>query len=174
MGQRNLNINGIEFSITSDKTSWGDGTHETTAFMLDAVSRYNVKDKTVLDIGTGSGVLSVLCSKLGARNVFAIDTNPNVLEFAKRNFLANGTMIFPILNDLTEGMNYKYDVVLANLERDVQIRNVATVGHVLKDDGIFIMTWKNTDPFEQFVKGFEIIERVAGKEYDGYVLKKRD
>lgn len=169
----NLNIKGIEFSITSDRNAWGDGAHETTAFMLDAISRYMDKDKTVLDIGTGTGVLSVLCSKLGASFVLALDNNPNVLDTAELNFKSNNVTVATMLNNLTTGIGYKYDIVLANLERSVQLSNVLSVGRVVQDDGILIMTWKNTDSFEWFRKEFELIEHVVGKDYDGYVLRKK-
>lgn len=169
----NLKVKDIEFTIDRDNIAWGDGEHHSTAFMLDAISRYGVKDKTVLDIGTGSGILSVLCGKLGAKSILAVDIDPHVLDVAKHNFEANGVEVEVKRNDLTHGITEQYDVVLANLHFAVQFENVKTVANVLKDDGLLIMTWKNNTRFEDHVKGFEVIEHVAGEDYDGYVLRKK-
>lgn len=167
----NLHINDVTFTIDRDNIAWGDGEHHSTAFMLDAISRYGVTDKSVLDIGTGSGILSVLCGKLGAKSILALDIDPHVLDVAKHNFEANGVHVETKWNDLTKGIEEQYDVVLANLHYIVQFENVKTVRQFVKDDGLLIMTWKNNSKFENFVKGFEIIEHIPGEDYDGYVLK---
>lgn len=168
-----LNIDGIKFTINRDEIAWGDGEHESTAFMLDAISRHGVKDKTVLDIGTGTGILSVLCAKMGAKSIIAVDIDKRVLSMAEHNFKTNGVAIETKWNNLTKGITEQYDIVLANLHFAVQFENVKTVADVVKDDGLLIMTWKNFTKFEDHVKGFEIIEHVAGEDYDGYVLKKK-
>ena len=172
MERYDLNISGIEFTIDRNEFAWGDGEHESTQYMMQFISKYGVKDKAVLDIGTGTGILSVLCSKLGAKEILAVDIDPKVLECAKANFSANGVEAEAKQNNLTAGITKQYDVVLANLHWMVQFENVKTVADVVKDDGLLIMTWKNNTRFEDFVKGFEIIEHVAGEDYDGYVLRK--
>ena len=169
----NLNINGTIFTIERDKIAWGDGEHHSTAYMMDAISRHEVKDKTVLDIGTGTGILSVLCGKLGAKEILAVDIDPHILDIANHNFKTNGVEVEIKRNDLTRGITKQYDIVLANLHFMVQFENVKTVRDVVKDDGLLIMTWKNNTRFEDFVKGFETIEHVVGEDYDGYVLKKK-
>ena len=170
MNTSNLHIDGIEFTISSDELAWGDGGHESTAFMLDAISRYGVRGKTVLDVGTGTGILSVLCGKLGAKHILAIDIDPYVLKVAKHNFNANRVEAETKANNLTHGLAEQYDIVLANLYYEVQFENIKTVRDVVKDNGLLIMTWKNINKFH--VEGFEIIEHVAGEDYDGYVLRK--
>ena len=169
----NLNVKGIDFTIDRDDIAWGDGEHESTAFMLDAISRYGVKDKTVLDIGTGSGILSVLCGKLGAKRILATDIDPHIIDIATSNFSANCVEVETKRNNLTCGITEKYDVVLANLHFAIQFENMKTVRDVVKDNGLLIMTWKNNTRFEDYAKGFEIIEHIPGEDYDGYVLKKK-
>lgn len=171
MYRYNLGIDGVEFIIDRDCRAWGDGEHESTSFMLNAISKYGVKDKTVLDIGTGTGILSVLCGKLGATSVTAIDIDPLVLRCAENNFKTNGVNIDIKQNNLTHGIAERYDIVLANLHWAVQFDNVRTVRQVVKDDGLLIMTWKNANKFKNYVYGFEVIEHVPGEDYDGYVLK---
>lgn len=169
----NLNINGTTFTIDRDKIALGDGEHETTDFMLKAISKYGVKDKTVLDIGTGTGILSVLCGKLGAKHILAVDIDPYVLKVAMHNFKANGIEAETKANNLTHGITEQFDIVLANLYFAIQFENMKIVRNVVKDDGLLIMTWKNNTRFEDHVKGFEIIEHVAGEDYDGYILRKK-
>lgn len=168
-----LNVDGVKFIINRDEIAWGDGEHESTAFMLGAINRYGVKDRAVLDIGTGTGILSVLCGKLEAKSILAVDIDKRVLNCAMHNFKTNGVEVEIKWNNLTHGITEQYDVVLANLHFMVQFDNVKTVRNVVKDDGLLIMTWKNFTRFEDHVKGFEIIEHVAGEDYDGYVLKKK-
>lgn len=168
----NLNIKGIEFTIERDKIAWGDGEHESTAYMLEAISHYGVKDKTVLDLGTGTGILSVLCGKLNAKSILAIDIDPHVLDVANHNFKMNNVEVQTLRNNLTVGLTEKYDVVLANLHFMVQFENVKTVRQFVKDDGLLIMTWKNQFVFpKDFKDQFETILHVQGEDYDGYVLK---
>lgn len=173
MKKYNLDIDGIKFTIERDKLVWGDGEHHSTRYMIDAVRRYGVKDKIVLDIGTGTGILSVLCGKLGARHILAVDIDKHCLEIAKHNFKENNIEVETKQNNLTNNLNYKADVVLANLHYNVQFENVKTVANVLKEDGLLIMTWnKYQFSFEEHVKGFEVIEHFDGQEYDLYVLRK--
>lgn len=168
----NLNIKGVDFTIDRDNIAWGDGEHESTAFMLNAIEHYGVKNKTVLDIGTGTGILSVLCGKLDAKSILAIDIDPHVLDVAKHNFEANKVNAEIKRNNLTQGITEKYDVVLANLHWQVQFENVKTIRNVVKDDGLLIMTWKNQFVFPKHFKDcFETILHVQGEDYDGYVLR---
>ena len=60
----NLSINDINFSIMTDDRVWGDGEHETTQYMLQFIEKYGVADKTVIDVGTGTGILSVFAENL--------------------------------------------------------------------------------------------------------------
>ena len=170
----NLHINDVTFTIDRDNIAWGDGEHHSTAYMLDAISRHGVKDKSVLDIGTGTGILSVLCGKLGAKEILAVDIDPHVLDVATDNFKNNGVEVETKRTNLAAGITEQFDVVLANLHFMVQFENVKTVRDVVNDDGILIMTWKNFCKFEDFVKGFEIIEHIPGEDYDGYVLRKKN
>lgn len=173
MEKHDFNINGMEFSVFKDEKVWGDGEHESTKYMLDFISKYGVKDKSVIDIGTGTGILSVLCGKLGASHILALDLDTHSLEWARKNFKRNEVEVEVEVNNLTDYIDNKADVVLANLPGPIQVENVKTVAKNIKSDGILIMSWWNKLPFEQYVRGFEVIEHIPGNDYDGYVLKKK-
>lgn len=167
-----LDIDGTEFQITKDGYAFGDGEHESTRFMLNAICKYGVKDKTVLDIGTGTGILSVLCGKLGAKEILAIDVDEESLKCAEKNFKANNVEVKILSNNLTYSLDGKADIILANLPGPVQHENLLTIKDKMYKDSLLIMTWMNFFPFEQYVKGYEVIEHVPGVQYEGYVLKK--
>lgn len=172
MEKHDLKINEIEFTIFKDDKVWGDGEHESTKSMMDLICKYGVKDKSVLDVGTGTGILSVLCGKLGASHILALDIDTHALEWARKNIKRNEVNVDVEVNCLTEYIDDKADVILANLPAPDQVENVKTVAKNLNDDGLLIMTWWNKLDFEHYVRGFKIVEHIEGEEWDAYVLKK--
>ena len=172
MKKLTANVNDITFDIFKDSNVWCELEHESTKQIMDSIVKYGVKDKSVIDIGTGTGLLSVLCAKLGASHILALDLDTHALEWARKNFKRNEVEVEVEVNDLTRFIDDKADVILANLPAPVQVENVKTVGNNMHEDSILILTWWNTLPFERYVRGFEIIEHIEGEEYDGYVLKK--
>lgn len=174
MEKYNIKTNNTKFDIYKDHFVWGDGDHESTQYMMDFIEKYGVKDKTVIDIGTGTGILSVLCGKLGASHILALDIDVPSLEWARKNFKRNNVEADVEINDLTKYIDDKADVVLANLPGPIQVENIKTVGKNLNEDGILIASWWNKLKFEEYVKGFDIIDYIPGEDYDGYVLKKAE
>lgn len=172
MEKIDFNINGTEFFIIKDNMAWGDGKHESTKNMLDMISKYGCKDKTVLDIGTGTGILSVYASKLGAKSVLALDISENAVSCAGINFQANNVDVKLKQTDLTFQVNDVVDVVLANLPGVMQPENLITIDKNITQNSLLIISWWNKLPFEDFTKTFEIIEHIKGDDYDVYVLKK--
>ena len=172
MEKIDFKINDLEFSIFKDDRVWGDGKHETTRFMIELICKHGVKDKTVIDIGTGTGILSVVCGKLGAAEILALDSDTHSLEWARKNFKRNKVDVDVEVGDLTRYINDKADVILANLPGPMQLENLRLVNHNLEDEGVLIITWEKVWKFEDFVTGFEVVDHIEGKDYDGYVLKK--
>lgn len=164
--------NKIKFDVYKDDNVWCNLEHESTKQIIDSIFKHGVKDKSVIDVGTGTGLLSILCSKLGASHILALDLDTHALEWARKNFKRNDVEVDAEVNDLTRFIDDKADVILANLSAPVQVENVKTVGNNMHEDSILILTWWKTLPFERYVMGFEIIEHIEGDEYDGYVLKK--
>ena len=172
MRKHDVKVGDIEFFIFKDDTVFGDGQHLSTQYMMDLIGKYDVKDKTVIDVGTGTGILSVLCRKLGASHVLALDIDTRSLEWARKNFKRNGVEVEVEVNDLTNHLDDKADVILANLPGPVQVENLKTVGKNLNDNGLLIASWWNKLRFEDYVRGFKVVEHIKGEDYDAYVLKK--
>lgn len=170
---KDISINDIEFFIYKDGFVWGDGEHESTRNIMELICKYGVKDKTVIDIGTGTGILSVLCGKLGAKSILALDIESHSLEWARKNFKRNNVNVDVEINFLTKDIDDKADIILANLPGPIQPTNLEEVPKNLNDDGLLIISWWNTLPFEKSSQDYEILEHIVGEVYDVYVLKKK-
>jgi ribosomal protein L11 methyltransferase len=100
--------------------AFGTGHHETTFLMLDALLKYNISGKSVLDLGTGSGILAVASKSLGANQIIGVEYDSVCEENFMENLeLNNVSDIDFIQADATTWMNFNFDVVLANINRNI-------------------------------------------------------
>ncbi|MBR5047523.1 MAG: 50S ribosomal protein L11 methyltransferase, partial [Eubacterium sp.] len=157
-------------------TAFGSGSHETTKLCILGLKKYLKKDSELLDVGTGSGILSIIGLKLGAGHAVATDIDPNAIRATRENFDMNGVGAemaevhrVNILDPEEAKEFYKlyqgkeYDIVVANILADVIIPLSAIVPSLLKKDGIFISSGIiNTmeEPVKEAIlnNGFEILE----------------
>lgn len=129
-------------------TAFGTGMHETTQLCMRQLKKY-VKDSTeLLDVGTGSGILSIVALKLGAAHAVGTDLDPCAISATKENLEANDipdgkmdVMIGNIIDDKTvqDTVGYeKYDIVTANILADVLVPLTPVIIHQMKKGGIYI------------------------------------
>jgi len=130
--------------------SFGTGTHETTKLSIIGMKQYIHADSVVLDAGSGSGILSVIAKKLGAKEVLGIDIDPIATTAANENAKVNqltleeGNLTFTTGNIIEdEGVRSqigieKYDVVVANILADVIIPLSNVISENMKPGGIFV------------------------------------
>lgn len=121
--------------------AFGTGTHSTTKLCLSAVEKYVKEGCTVLDIGTGSGILSVASLLMGADSAFGVDIDKLAVKTAIENGLKNGfseTKLKFVCGDLADKVSGKYDICIANIVADVIIRLCDSVGEYIENDGLFI------------------------------------
>ncbi len=131
-----------EFEIIIEpKMSFGTGHHATTASMISLMLTEDIAGKTVLDFGSGTGVLAILAEKLKALSVTAIDNEEwaynNCIENIERNHCVT---IEAIRGDDTFVFNKKFDLVLANINRNVILKNLAYWKRLLQADGVLIVS----------------------------------
>ena len=131
-------------------TSFGTGSHETTKLCILAMKNYVKLDSVVMDAGSGSGILSIIAKKLGAKEVLGLDIDPNATISSIENSEVNklqikeGSLTFRTGNIIEDdGVRTligreKYDVVVANILADVIIPLSDVIGENLKPGGIFI------------------------------------
>ncbi len=126
--------------IIEPKMSFGTAHHETTALMIEQILSLNIKNKSVLDMGCGTGVLAILAVKMGASEVTAIDIDEwalnNSIENAEKNNAKNMKIIF---GDVEMAVG-KYDVIFANINRNILIRDIPEYSKRLKKSGILLLS----------------------------------
>lgn len=102
--------------------AFGAGHHETTSMMTEALQKADMAGKTVLDHGTGTGVLAIFAKRLGAAHVTAVDIDEKSVENAKENAELNAEKIEVLLNHTVP--HGQYDLILANIHRNVLLENM--------------------------------------------------
>ena len=167
-------------------TAFGTGMHETTQLCIRALRRYVTKGCRVLDVGTGSGVLSVLAYKFGAGDITGTDLDQCAEAAVSDNMAANGLSDAGfrfILGDLTDDENVQktvgdgYDIVVANILAGVLIDLMPAGIKCLKSGGIYIMSGIIDDKEEEVVReckkrGLEIAEQARQGEWALVVARK--
>ncbi len=147
--------------------AFGSGTHDTTRLCLESIEKYACKGKRMLDVGCGSGILSVAGLLLGADSAVGVDIDPLAVKTAKENGKTNGfdsPQYTVFQGTLTEQLSGKFDIIAANIVADVIILLCADIKNYLADDGIFI-TSGIIEPREQDIlnafeeNGIEVIAR---------------
>ena len=154
-------------------TAFGTGMHETTQLCIRQLKKYVTKDTELLDVGTGSGILSIIALKLGARHAVGTDLDPSAVPAVEENKEVNGIpveafdmMIGNIIDDkeVQDKVGYeKYDIVTANILADVLVPLTPVIVHQMKPGAVYI-TSGILDVKEEVVKeavvaaGLEVVE----------------
>lgn len=127
--------------IIEPKMSFGTGHHATTASVVELMLKEKFKDKTVLDFGSGTGVLAILAEKLKAKHLVAIDNEEwaynNCLENVERN---NCHYVKTIKGDDTFVFSEKFDVILANINRNVILKNIGYWKDLMNSNSTLIVS----------------------------------
>ncbi len=127
--------------VINPRMAFGTGNHETTHLMIKAMLEIDLKEMMVLDMGCGSGILSILASMKGATEITAIDIDEwsynNTIENAALNNTKN---ILVSLGDASLLSNQQFDMVLANIQRNILLQDMPAYRKVMKTDGILVMS----------------------------------
>ena len=145
--------------VIEPKMSFGTGHHETTSLVVEQMLTIDFSEKTVLDMGCGTGLLAILAAKLGAAKITAIDINEwayeNTIENATRNEVAN---LMVQQGDIHLIKNMKFDVIIANITRNVLIDHFEDYNQSLNAGGFLILSG--------FVKEDEILLLDKGVDFN--------
>lgn len=152
--------------------AFGTGTHETTRLCLELIEKYLNPEDGFLDMGCGSGILSVAALLLGAKNAVGVDIDElavkTAVENAKLNSVKNN--FTAIAGNLTEKVSGKFNVIAANIVADIVIKLSKDAPDFMYDDTVFIISGiidtREQDVLDEILNRFKVVER---REEKGWV-----
>lgn len=158
--------------------AFGTGTHETTTLCARELEKVVTPESTVLDVGCGSGILSIIAAKLGAKEVVGVDIDEVAVRVSKENIALNGVedRIDIRQGDLLDVVDKKYDIVVANILAEIIAILNKDIKRCLAEDGIFISSGIIKDKVD-FVKnsmaesGLEVLQVIELGEWASIVSR---
>lgn len=170
---------GEQLIVMDPGLAFGTGTHPTTQLSIQALETVMRGGEVIADVGTGSGVLTIASSLLGASEVYAYDLDEMAVGSARSNIELNdlSAKIQIEENNLLEGINLKVDIVLANILTHILIQLIPDAMRVLNDGGYFITSGIFIDKKEEMIEalekeGFEIQQLNQMKDWLGIIARK--
>lgn len=173
-------VNPNEKTIILDPgMAFGTGTHPTTQLMLQALGTVIMGGESVIDVGTGSGVLAIAAKLLGAGDVVAYDVDEVAVESAKRNVALNpqAADIQLGVNNLLDGIKTQTDVIVANILAEIILPLIPQAFVNLRPGGKFLTSGIIKDKFAtvrdaELEQGFVIDETLRMKDWYGIIAHK--
>ncbi|GBC84227.1 Ribosomal protein L11 methyltransferase [bacterium HR11] len=167
--------------LIEPRRAFGTGLHETTQLMLRWMETLDLEGRTVADVGTGTGVLSIAAARAGAVKVYALDIDPEAVEEARSNVRLNGLTdrIECLVGSFEKLSDGSVDILLANLELEPLIEAVPAAARVLRPGGVWIVSGifrDHHDVFQAALRSspFRITGRRRRGEWMSYRLAFRD
>ncbi|MDR0606661.1 MAG: 50S ribosomal protein L11 methyltransferase [Bacteroidales bacterium] len=139
--------------IIEPKMSFGTAHHQTTSLMIQYLLNENCDNKNVLDMGTGTGILSILAALRGAKSILAIDNDTWAYENCRENVEKNHiSVIDTVLGDANNIGNRTFDLVLANINRNVLLHDIKIYANTLIEHGVLLLSGFYLSPDLQVIK----------------------
>ena len=164
--------------IITPKMSFGTGHHETTSQVMELQLEIDHNNKSVLDVGTGTGILAILASKLGATKTHAFDIDEWSVENTIENIALNDTPEITVdLGTIDSQKPEEYDIVLANINRNILLAEIPKYNSFLKESGHLIVSGFYLHDIEDIETlantcGLKKIKQISKNNWAAVVFKK--
>ena len=139
--------------LIDPKMSFGTGHHETTSLMIEEILEHNIEGKDILDMGCGTGILAILSSMRGAKNILAIDNDEwsykNTVENLSLNNIKN---VEPLLGDKKDIINKKFDIIFANINKNILLADISQYSKCLNNNGLLLLSGFYTEDYDDLNK----------------------
>lgn len=169
MAEFHLPIINVEHEIIiTPKMSFGTGHHATTYMMIEQMRTIDFTNKKVFDFGTGTGILAILASKLGAASITAIDIDEWSIMNAQENFEKNNTSFVNLYQSsvLPTG---SFDIILANINRNVLVYYSSTLVKMLSGKGLLVLSGLLKEDEEIIVETFNKLELKNNQQKENWI-----
>ena len=160
--------------------AFGTGTHATTSMCIRQLEKLVKPGMTVFDVGTGSGILSIISAKLGAINIQAVDYDDSVLKIVEENLEQNNVqdIISVAQSDLMQNVHGKAELVIANIIADIIIRLFDQLDEHLEQGGTLLTSGIIEDRIEDVLSaaekhGYGVVERMENKGWACITFKRK-
>lgn len=160
--------------------AFGTGTHATTSMCIRQLEKLVKPGMTVFDVGTGSGILSIISAKLGATNIQAVDYDDSVLKIVEENLEQNNVqdIISVAQSDLMQNVHGKAELVIANIIADIIIRLFDQLDEHLEQGGTLLTSGIIEDRIEDVLSaaekhGYGVVERLENKGWACITFKRK-
>ncbi|MEM7137948.1 MAG: 50S ribosomal protein L11 methyltransferase [Myxococcota bacterium] len=162
--------------VTIDpENAFGSGDHETTRLVLSVLDRRIQGGETVLDVGCGSGILSISALRLGARLAIGVDIEDSAIEVARRNAELNGVQpCFDVSRTPLDRVDGRFDVVLANIETRVLTQMPEALAQRVAPGGILVLSGILLAEHDAILASFgslELLESLSENNWLAYVMR---
>lgn len=160
--------------------AFGTGKHETTRLCLETLEKYVKENSSVLDVGCGSGILGIAALLFGAKRAFGVDIDPLAVRTATENAKTNNVAdkFEVVCGDLTQKVEGKYDIIVANIVADAIIFLSKGVKEFMNEDTIYIMSGiidsRLPDVEEALKDDFVIVDKIFDNGWYCVVAKIRN
>lgn len=159
--------------------AFGTGTHPTTRLTLQALEVAIRGNETILDVGTGSGVLSIASKNFGANDVYAFDLDDVAVQAAQENMDLNEVAkdVHVSANDLLKGVEIEADIIVANILADIIVLMIEDAWRLLKTTGTLIVSGIIEEKKQMVIDGMEaqgfVVDQIfQQKDWNAILLKK--
>ena len=169
-------LSGVTNIIIDPALAFGSGHHESTNSCLQLLQKYTKSGDTALDVGCGSGILSIALAKLGC-NVDACDTDEQATQSSLSNAQLNEVKFNKIWTGSIANLEQKYDIVVANIIADVIFMLSNDLKKSLKKGGYLVLSGilnKYEDRIKDTFKDLELVEIKQANDWVSFVYKEMD